>query len=79
MTVIGETRPPDYRDPVRMLRNLADDIEAGVFGDVGCVAVAALGSAGLEVFGGGRDSTRAMVALSLQAGANRLTNALVGV
>ena len=29
LKVVGEIKPPDYRDPVKMLRNLADDIEGG--------------------------------------------------
>lgn len=33
LKVVGEIRPPEYKDPVLMLRNLADDIEAGEFGD----------------------------------------------
>ena len=32
LKVVGEIKPPDYRDPVKMLRNLADNIEAGDYG-----------------------------------------------
>ena len=56
MVVVGEIKPPAYRDPVQMLRNLADDIEAGKYGDVETVVIATAGSAGYDTFGGGRDS-----------------------
>lgn len=61
---------PDYRDPVRALRNLADDIEAGKFGDVGSCAVAVFGDT-LEVFGSGVDSDGPTIALLFSAAAHR--------
>lgn len=30
MVIEVDIAPPDYRDPVKMLRNIADEIEAGV-------------------------------------------------
>ena len=56
MKVIGEIKPPEYKDPVKMLRNIADNIEKGEYGDVNTIVVAAWGDEGLETFGGGRDS-----------------------
>ena len=34
LKVVGEIKPPEYKDPVKMLRNLADNIEAGKHGEV---------------------------------------------
>lgn len=62
----------NYRDPVAMLRKLADDVEAGTYGDVGCVGIALLGDQ-LEVFGFGPDSEAPSVGMVLQAGALKLT------
>lgn len=61
---------PDYRDPVKMLRNIADAIEAGGHGDVTTVAVALSGNT-MDVFGGGIDSRGAVVALLFNAAALR--------
>lgn len=65
----------NYRDPVAMLRRLADDIEAGKYGEVGCVGVALLGDT-MEVFGYGSDSEAPSVALLLHAGFMRMSGAL---
>lgn len=62
----------NFRDSVAMLRKLADDVEAGVYGDVACVGVAMLADQ-LEVFGFGPDSEAPSVAMTLQAGALKLT------
>lgn len=61
---------PDYRDPVKMLRNLAGQIEAGDFGEVGTIAIAIFGDT-LEVFGGGPDSDGPTCALVFQAASFR--------
>lgn len=56
LKVVGDITPPDYKDPVKMLRNLADNIEAGNYGDVTTIVVATWGDGGIETFGGGKDS-----------------------
>jgi hypothetical protein len=56
LKVVGKITPPDYKDPVQMLRNIADDLEAGRYGDVETIVVATNGTNGLEMFGGGRAS-----------------------
>lgn len=56
LKVVGEITPPDYKDPVKMLRNLADNIENGDYGDIETVAVATWGDTGICMFGGGRNS-----------------------
>lgn len=65
----------NFRDPVATLRSIADDIEAGRYGDVGTVALVLLGDT-LEVFGLGRDSEGPSVGLLLHAGFLRLSRAL---
>ncbi len=61
---------PDYKDPVTMLRNLADQIEAGEFGEVNTIAIATFGES-LECFGGGADSEAPTVALLFNAAGMR--------
>ena len=56
MKVVGEIKPPSYKDPVKMLRNIADKIESGEYGDVETLVVALATDQGYETFGGGRNS-----------------------
>lgn len=56
LKVVGEIKPPEYKDPVQMLRNIADMLEKGEYGEVDTVVVATFGSMGLDIFGGGKDS-----------------------
>ncbi len=74
LKVVGEIAPPDYKDPVKMLRNLADNIEKGDYGTVETLAIALGGTAGYEMFGGGRDSDMAHCAFLFAAAHARLTN-----
>lgn len=71
LKVVGEIRPPEYKDPVLMLRNLADDIEAGEFGDVETIAVALSCEDTVETFGGGRVCNTAQCAFLFAAAAAR--------
>lgn len=48
--------PPDYKDPVQMLRNIADQIEQGDWPNVSTIVVTLMCDSGHETFGGGRDS-----------------------
>lgn len=77
LKVVGEINPPDYRDAVKMLRNLADDIEAGEFGEVTSIALVRFGDEGLQIHAGGRDADGATASLMLLAGANRLSQTLI--
>ena len=61
---------PAYRDPVKALRNLANDIEAGRYGDVSSCGVVLLGDR-MEVFGSGEDSEGPTIALLFSAAAHR--------
>lgn len=65
----------NYRDPVATLRIIADAIESGKYGDVGCVGVCLLGDT-MEVFGMGRDSEASSTAMLLHAGFMRLAQSL---
>lgn len=77
LKVVGEIKPPDYRDPVKMLRNLADDIEGGKHGEVHTIAIATFGDDGLQVFGGGEDSVGPTVAMVFNAASMKMCRALV--
>lgn len=67
--------PSNFRDPVATLRKLADDIEAGVYGPVGCVGAVVLADQ-MHVFGMGPDSEAPSVALLLHAGFMDMSRAL---
>ncbi len=77
LKVVGEIKPPEYKDPVKMLRNLANDIENGKYGGVTTIAIATFGDAGLEVFGGGIDSAGPTAAMVFQAASMKMCQALV--
>lgn len=64
--------PPNFKDPVKLLRNLADDIEAGRYGDVETIVVATAGSEGYETFGGGKDSDMHACAFLFAAASQRI-------
>jgi len=66
----------NFRDSAATLRKIADEIEAGDFGEVGCVGVSILGDR-LRVFGAGPDSEGPSVAMVLHAGFMQLSSALV--
>ena len=65
----------NFRETVTTLRLIADQIEAGKYGAVGCCGVVVLGDT-LEVFGMGPDSDGAAVQTVLAAGAFRLMHAI---
>ena len=77
LKVVGEIKPPEYKVPVKMLRNLADDIENDKYGTVHSIAIATFGDAGLEVFGGGDDSVGPTVAMVFQAASMKMCQSLV--
>lgn len=63
------------RDAVATLRKIANDIEAGQYGEVDSVAVCLLGDT-FEIFGMGDDRTGEKVSLLFQAGVQRIANAV---
>ncbi len=65
----------NFRDPASMLRVIADAIEAGQYGDVGCIGVTLLGDT-MECFGGGTDGDAPSVAGLFAAAHLRLIKAL---
>jgi hypothetical protein len=58
----------NYRDPVATLRLIADQMEAGKYGAVGCCSVVLFGDT-LQIFGMGPDSESPTVHLVLCAAA----------
>ncbi len=72
LKIVGEIKPPDYKDPVTMLRNIANDIEAGVYGEVSTVAVAMAAEEGYETFGGGLHPSMEHCAFLFASAAARL-------
>jgi hypothetical protein len=67
--------PSNFRDPVATLRVIADEIEAGKYGEVGSAALVLLGDT-MEVFGMGVDSEAPSTALLLHAGFLRLSRSI---
>lgn len=51
-----EDNTPDYRTPAKMLRSLAEEIEAGRYGDISTVVVALSTDRSVAIFGGGKNS-----------------------
>jgi hypothetical protein len=68
---------PDYREPVKSLRNLADQIEAGDFGEVTSCGVVIFGDT-MDVFGSGTDSAAPTIALLFNAAAHRFAKEIEG-
>lgn len=66
----------NFRDPAATLRDIADEIEAGKYGAVGCLGIVVMGD-DLEVFGAGPDSEGPAVAVLLHAGFNKLCNSMI--
>lgn len=77
LKIVGEIKPPEFKDPVRMLRNIADEIEAGDYGEVNTIAIATFGDAGLQLFGGGSDSLGPSVAMVFQAASIKMCQSLI--
>ncbi len=77
LKVVGEIKPPPYKEPINMLRNLADEIQAGGHGEVTCIAIATFGDAGLEIYGGGKDSESPVVAMMFQSAAMKMCQPLI--
>lgn len=72
---VVELYESNFRDPAATLRLIADEIEAGKYGDIGTVAVAVFGGT-VEVFGAGPDSDMPSVAILFHAAFMRLSNAV---
>lgn len=65
----------NHRDPAATLRKIADEIEAGEYGEVGSVAVVLLGDT-MEVFGMGTDAEGPSIGMLLHAGFMRISKAI---
>jgi hypothetical protein len=53
LKIAGTIKPAEFKDPVKLLRNIADDIEAGNYGEVETIVVGLRGET-YETFGGGK-------------------------
>lgn len=62
---VVELKRPDYFNVAKALRNLADDIEGGTFGEVLTCAVALSVAGEINIFGSGPSSDLASVYLAL--------------
>lgn len=72
LKVVGEIKPPPYKDPVMMLRNIADEIEQGNL-DVDTIGVVYWGpDLPLAIYGGGRNSEMYHLAYAFGASQQRL-------
>lgn len=65
-------RESNFRDAAATLRVIADQIDAGEYGAIGCAGLVILGDT-MEVFGMGPDSEARSVAMLLHAGFMRLS------
>ena len=65
----------NFRQVSASLRDIADWVDAGEYGEVGCCGLVLLGNK-MEVFGFGSDSEAPSVALLLHAGFLRLSKSI---
>lgn len=65
----------NHRDPAATLRRIADEIEAGQYGDVRSAAVVLLGGT-MEVFGMGSDAEGPSIGMLLHSGFMRISKAI---
>lgn len=73
LKVVGEIKPPEYKDPVKMLRNLAKNIENGDYGDIQSIAVVTVNEDNaMDMFAGGPQSDIHAVAFLLGAAQNAM-------
>lgn len=63
--------PSNHRDPVATLRLIADEIEAGNYGDVSAIGVAMLSDT-IDVFGMGPEADAATISVILGVASRRL-------
>lgn len=69
--------PSNFRDVAGTLRQIADQVEKGEFGDVETAGVVLFGST-LEVFGLGEESDALTVGMVLHAGFSRISREVEG-
>lgn len=74
---VVDIKPPEYKNPVTLLRNIADEIERGEHGEVNTLAIAmfvdgAEDGEPLAMFGGGRESDQYHVVAAFGAAQAKL-------
>lgn len=72
---VVELHSSNFRQVAATLRVIADEVDAGKFGEIGCAGVVLLGDQ-MQVFGMGPDSEAPSVALLLHAGFLRLSKSI---
>lgn len=80
MSHIAEVVPlfeSNFRDPAATLRVIADDIEAGKYGNVEEVAIALNGAENVEVFATGPQSDAGTACLLFTAAIQRLISPII--
>jgi hypothetical protein len=75
LEVVTTIYPSNFRDVAATLRAIADEVEAGKYGEVGCCGVVLLGDR-MEVFAMGPDSGAPSGALLLHAGFASMSRAV---
>lgn len=78
LKVVGRIDPPDYLDPVKMLRNLADDIECGDIPDVASIGIVTHGGGEFNIFSGGPDGDPLKVLALFNVAVHRISHARLG-
>jgi hypothetical protein len=73
---VVELYSSNFRDVAETLRKVADEVDAGEFGAIGCCAIAMLGDQ-LEVIACGPDAEGPSAATVLWAGGMKLMNRMV--
>lgn len=67
----------NFRDPAATLRVIADEIEAGKYGDVEEVAIALNGAESVEIFATGQHSDAGTACLLFTAAIQRLVSPII--
>lgn len=78
LKVVGKIEPPAYLDPVQCLRNIADDIEAGVIAPVDAIGIVTHGGGEFNLFGGGRYGDPSNLVLMFNVASHRISHAQLG-
>lgn len=81
---VVDIKPPEFKDPATMLRNIAEEIEKGQHGKVITLAIAmfvdgAEDGEPLAMFGGGRDSDMYHVVAAYGAAQLKLLRIIAGL
>lgn len=79
MKVVGEIKPPDYKDPATMLRNIANMIDEGTYTNIETIGIVMTTEDGYFMFGGGKQSGMEHVGFAFGVAQLRLQGIPLGV